>query len=72
MLVEKVRSVWSRDREAGGEHASEDAGEQGTSTPDSKLFSCPACDIVYLALEKEVCSSCSGEVQEVSPSLSQG
>lgn len=72
MIVEKMRSVWTRDGETGGEHASEDADERRSSTPDSKLFSCPTCDVVYLALEKDVCSSCSGEVREVSPSLSQG
>lgn len=70
MIVEKVRSVWTRGREAGSEHASEDADEHRSSTPDSKLFRCPTCDVVYLALEKEVCSSCRGEVREVSPSLS--
>ena len=72
MIVEKVRSVWAQGRESGSEHAAEDADEQRSSTPDSKLFSCPTCDVVYLALEKDVCSSCSSEVQEVSPSLSQG
>lgn len=71
MIVEKVRSVWTRAGEAGGEHTAEDADERH-SRPESKLFSCPTCDVVYLALEKDVCSSCSGEVREVSPSLSQG
>lgn len=70
MLVEKVRSVWERGQESGSETTSDESEERGASTPDSKLFSCPECDVVYIALEKDVCSSCSGDVREVSPSLS--
>ena len=65
MLEEKVRSLWPGDSEAeGGDRSADDPGTTG-SGPASKLFSCPRCDVVYIALEKEACSSCRGELREV-------
>ncbi|QLD91119.1 hypothetical protein HWV07_19540 [Natronomonas salina] len=72
MLKEKVQSLWSRSRTNGGDAPSTGGSEPAASTPDSKLFSCPQCDVVYLALEKDVCSSCRGEVREVSTTFSHG
>lgn len=72
MLKEKVRSFWSRNRTEGGDASTADDSERMASTPDSKLFSCPQCDVVYLALEKDVCSSCRSEVREVSTTFSHG
>jgi len=79
MFVEKVRTLWADVRgETGDDGAigAEDPGRDaaaaepaGESTPDSRLFSCPECDAVYLALEKERCSNCRAEVTEVPGSL---
>lgn len=68
MLKEKVRSIWNLTE--GGDRSAADTSETRASTPDSKLFSCPQCDVVYLALEKDVCSSCRSEVREVSTTFS--
>jgi hypothetical protein len=80
MLVEKVRTLWTDMRGEMGDDdgaiGAEDPGQDaaaaepaGESMPDSRLFSCPECDAVYLALEKERCSSCRAEVTEVRGSL---
>lgn len=72
MFVEKMRSLWSSERaDGGGEQARDDGAEPSASTPDSKLFNCPQCDVVYLASEKDVCSSCRGEVREVPMTFTQ-
>lgn len=71
MIVENVRSLWTGiAAKADDVRPTEAASGTSSSSPDSKLFTCPRCDVVYLALEKDVCSSCRGEVQEVSTSLS--
>ena len=75
MFEEKVRALWDDVRgDAGGKTrpggASEDAGPG--ARPSSKLFRCPDCEVVYLAVEKDVCSSCRAEVTEVSPTLTNG
>ena len=72
MLKEKVQSFWSKNRTEGGDASAASDSEPASSTPDSKLFSCPQCDVVYLALEKDVCSSCRSEVREVSTTFSHG
>ena len=72
MLVEKVRTIWGNVQR--GEQsdllAGADAGAD--AEPRSSLFQCSECDVVYIALEKDKCSSCRTEVTEVSPTLSQG
>jgi hypothetical protein len=75
MLEDTVRALWADVRGVSGGKArsSGAAGEAGSGArPNSKLFRCPDCEVVYLALEKESCSSCRGEVTEVSPTLTDG
>ena len=70
MLGEKVRSVWAdvqRMTEASSPLADE---ETEGAEPNSSLFQCSECDVVYIALEKDRCSGCREEVTEVSPTLS--
>lgn len=70
MLGEKVRSVWA-DVQSMTETSSPLADEGRDATePNSSLFQCSECDVVYIALEKDRCSSCREEVTEVSPTLS--
>ena len=70
MLGEKVRSVWA-DVQSMTETSSPLADEETEATePNSSLFQCSECDVVYIALEKDRCSSCREEVTEVSPTLS--
>ena len=69
MLGEKVRDIWADVQsmtDAGTEGAAE---ESPAAAPDSSLFQCSECDVVYIALEKDRCSSCRNEVTEVSPTL---
>lgn len=77
MFLKKARRVWSGvrsgddgDADAGSGAGAAEVDDAGRSTPESKLFRCPECDVVYLALEKENCSSCRNEVREVPGSLS--
>lgn len=73
MFEEKVRVLWDNVRgDVDGETQPSGASEPSGSGPRSKLFRCPECEVVYLALEKDVCSSCRGEVTEVSQTLTNG
>jgi len=36
---------------------------------ETTLFRCPACDDVYVAVEKDTCSKCGGDVEEVRSTL---
>lgn len=73
MVVDKVRSIWGDVRsDVGDDSARSEDDEDERTRPESKLFSCPECDVVYLALEKERCSNCRSEVSEESPTLSKG
>ena len=73
MLARKVRSLWSRTGdEEGSERPHDDARGTAGSGSASKLFSCSECDVVYIALEKEVCSSCRGELREVPKTFTHG
>lgn len=73
MLEEKVRSLWpGRGDAAGGEPPAEEPPGSPSAGPSSKLFSCSQCDVVYIALEKDVCSSCRGELREVPKTFSHG
>lgn len=70
MLVEKLRSLWADARsDPDPDTRSSDPSGDSDPEPKSKLFRCPECDVVYLALEKDRCSSCRSEVTEVSPTL---
>ena len=76
MLGETVRRLWA-DATSTNDHTDMEAKtDGGTATeagdPDSSLFQCAECDVVYIALEKERCSSCRTEVDEVSPTLRHG
>ena len=84
MFLEKARALWTAaSGETGGDAGPGITGDVGAggegegateaeATPDSKLFRCPECDVVYLALEKETCSSCRAEVTEVAGSPTDG
>lgn len=72
MLEEKVRSLWPGGDAEGSERPADDAQGSAASSPTSKLFSCSQCDVVYIALEKEVCSSCRGELREVPTTFTRG
>lgn len=73
MIAEKVRSLWAdRTTETRRGKLGEDDAETGDSEASAKLFSCPDCDVVYIADEKETCSACRQSVTEVSPTLSRG
>ena len=54
------------------ESSDDDESARSRSGPQSSLFSCPECDVVYIAIDKETCSSCRGDVREVSPTLTNG
>lgn len=81
MFLEKARGLWATVRGSTGDDAgtgfardatagerAEGSSAERDSTPESKLFRCPECDVVYLALEKETCSGCRNEVTEVTGS----
>lgn len=73
MLAQKVRSLWSdTGEEEGSRRPGGDTPGSAASSSASKLFSCSECDVVYIALEKEVCSSCRGEVREVPKTFTHG
>lgn len=73
MFEEKVRLLWDDVRGAvGGKTRPSGPSGNSASGSRSKLFRCPECEVVYLALEKDVCSSCRSEVTEVSPTLTNG
>jgi hypothetical protein len=70
MLGEKVRDLWAgakRVTDAGSTPPDDASTDEG---PRSSLFQCSECDVVYVAIEKDRCSSCRNEVTEVSQTLS--
>ena len=73
MLEQKVRSLWPGGGDAeGSDRPVGDVPGSSSSGPSSKLFSCSQCDAVYIALEKDVCSSCRGELCEVPKTFTHG
>ena len=70
MLGEKVRDVWADVQDMTGRSSLLEDDEVEGTEPNSSLFQCSECDVVYIALEKDRCSSCREEVTEVSPTLS--
>lgn len=70
MLGEKVRSVWADVQNMTGTSSLLEDEDTEVAEPNSSLFQCSECDVVYIALEKDRCSSCREEVTEVSPTLS--
>lgn len=71
MFVEKVRSLWGDARRRDEvESAPAEEPDGGRTEPVSSLFSCPECDVVYIALDKQQCSNCRSEVREVRSTLS--
>jgi hypothetical protein len=73
MIVERLRALWPSADAVPVQDADAVAGDDGTGRPSgaagSKLFSCPECDVVYVAVEKDVCSNCRSDVREVPSSL---
>ena len=73
MIGETVRSLLTGTGITNPFESSDDGGSaRRRSVPQSSLFSCPECDVVYIAIDKETCSSCRGDVREVSPTLTNG
>ena len=66
--MEKVRAIWGN-VQSGRETDLLEGDDAGEAEPRSSLFQCSECDVVYIALEKDKCSSCREEVTEVSPTL---
>lgn len=65
-IVSRLRSVWTTDAD---DEASPTARED---RPSTGLYECPACDVVYIAAEKDSCSSCRTDVREVPSTLRHG
>lgn len=72
MLVEKVRTIWGDVQSSKQSDLLSGDDARADAEPRSSLFQCSECDVVYIALEKDKCSSCRREVTEVSPTLTQG
>jgi len=45
-------------------------GAASSAERNTKLFECPSCETVYVAVEKSACSNCDAPVEEVSATLS--
>ena len=44
--------------------------DEGSDDPTGNLFHCSSCSVVFIAEEKEICSECETEVEQVSSTLS--
>ncbi|MGB9953429.1 MULTISPECIES: hypothetical protein [unclassified Haloarcula] len=42
-----------------------DDGADSTGEPESNLYECPSCDSVFVAIDKETCSSCRTPVERI-------
>lgn len=63
-FVARLQSLWSATR------AATDGLELGESEdPRPGLFHCPTCGVVYIAVDKETCSSCETTVESVPSTL---
>jgi rRNA maturation endonuclease Nob1 len=47
------------------ESARTDTQPEQSDTPKPSLYECPACTTVYVAVEKETCSTCGTTVEQV-------
>lgn len=70
MIVEKLLTLLSTVADGKDGAATDDAAGTRGDSPRSRLFSCPECDVVYVASEMDACSNCRADVREVSSSLS--
>lgn len=61
-VQERVRGTESREQTDGPETARRDGSQ-------SDLFHCPACDLVYVATDKDTCSGCDAAVEQVPSTL---
>lgn len=52
----------ARARSAGG---SGDSDGPVADEPESNLYECPSCESVFVALDKETCSSCQTPVEQI-------
>jgi len=50
--------------QASATNGSED-GTDAVEEPESNLYECPSCDAVYVAIDKETCSSCRTSVERI-------
>lgn len=66
-VLSRLRSVWTLTRDLVGPDGESDDGREEQS-PD--LFHCDSCGVVYIATEKDGCSNCTNEVEQVSSTLS--
>lgn len=44
---------------------SSDDGADAADEPESNLYECPSCDSVFVAIDKETCSSCRTPVERI-------
>ncbi|KAA9407164.1 hypothetical protein Har1131_10265 [Haloarcula sp. CBA1131] len=42
-----------------------DSGRDAADEPESNLYECPSCDSVFVAIDKETCSSCRTSVEKI-------
>ncbi|WP_058995896.1 hypothetical protein [Haloarcula sp. CBA1127] len=42
-----------------------DSGTDAADEPESNLYECPSCDSVFVAIDKETCSSCRTPVEKI-------
>lgn len=70
MLGEKVRSLWADAKNMTDSGTTVEGEASSAPEPNSTLFQCSECDVVYVAIEKDRCSSCRNEVTEVSQTIS--
>lgn len=40
-------------------------GSADTDEPESNLYECPSCESVFVAIDKETCSSCRTSVERI-------
>ncbi|WP_265112337.1 hypothetical protein [Halosolutus halophilus] len=74
-LRDRVRSTLSPETDGAASTADADRRDEGSEPTDSSarsvgnLFHCSTCAVVYIAAEKQVCSECECEVEQVRSTL---
>lgn len=65
-FLDQVRSVVGAKRSDSESDANpEMANGDGGSETEARLFECPACERVFIDTEKQTCSECDAEVEQV-------
>jgi len=60
----QARTVAEKRVQASSTNGNED-GTDAPEEPESNLYECPSCDAVYVAIDKETCSSCRTPVERI-------